>query len=45
MGEKKHARTELERVLQLKTPTDPNFYRFVNLSEARRCWEKVKDER
>ena len=42
---KKQAKVELEKVLHLETPSDPNLYRLVNLSEARRCWEKVKGEK
>ena len=45
MREKEQAKVELEKVLHLETPSDPNFYRLVNLSEARWCWEKVKDEK
>jgi tetratricopeptide (TPR) repeat protein len=44
MGEKKEAKEELDRVLHLQSPSDPNFYQFVNIADARRCWDKVKNK-
>jgi len=44
MGEKKRAKEELDKVLHLQAPSDPNFYQFVNLADAQGHWEKVKDE-
>ena len=44
MKEKKRAKEELDRVLHLQAPSDPNFYQFVNLADAQRYWDKVKDE-
>ena len=44
MGEKKRAKEELDTVLHLQAPSDPNFYQFVNLADAQRYWDKVKNE-
>jgi hypothetical protein len=37
------ARLTLAKVLHLQAPSDPNFYQFVNLADAQRYWDKVKN--